>query len=583
MEPTTPEGPYEAQPDSVAHEQSGAALLEIVDFIETLRNHRDRNLGLEARDLGIVLHLVRNHLTGRLTTMSSLATASGLSYGTAFRSIEAMIATGLIVKREKTATGKSYSLHPSSDLLKRWQRFAGVVRGAAAGMHHQASPQIQRTPESELARIIPAPTVLARKLVLPRGLRLLVHADPTFMAMNALKRQFEMILGLPIQSRALSIDRLRDEIVRNSERSASAYDIVACDLPWFGEMVSEGRLRPLDDLITKSSMDVADFLPDAVISARRRGAQYGVPLLSTAELLVYRRDLLAAAGVEPPRTTAETLAAARAVHRPEEGRYGIAWNAARGTALGHTFIVLMAAHGQPIVNLAPIADGFAAEDVTAEHLHAMFASEAAVAAADYLRELLSVSPPGILTMTWYDRARAYASGQTGLAYAHTLLAHLFERDPKSPAHGQTGYLPQPSGLGARPISPLGGYALAIPANLTAARVEPVWAALEMLTSREAAKLYITHGSLASPRHSVNRDPEVRAISPLISMVDEIARAGILRAWPRPPVPGISGLITIAGEEIHAMLSGHKSRDRALKDAQMRADAAMRQRNAYGGP
>jgi multiple sugar transport system substrate-binding protein len=86
---------------------------------------------------------------------------------------------------------------------------------------------------------------------------------------------------------------------------------------------------------------------------------------------------------------------------------------------------------------------------------------------------------------------------------------------------------------------------------------------------------MANGSLASPRFSVNRDPEVQALSPVIGVVDAIARKGVLRAWPRPPVPGISALITIAGEEIHDMLSGVKSRSVALATAQSRAEAVMR--------
>lgn len=66
--------------------------------------------------------------TSRLTTMSSLAAASGLSYGTAFRAIEGLVANSLIVRRSRTATGRSFSLHPSSELLRRWQLFAGHTR-----------------------------------------------------------------------------------------------------------------------------------------------------------------------------------------------------------------------------------------------------------------------------------------------------------------------------------------------------------------------------------------------------------------------------------------------------------------------
>lgn len=570
-----PEGPYEAEGRPRVQLASNAAMLQTIEFIDALRGKSSDILVIEPRDLGVVLHLMRNHVSGRLTTMSSLATASGLSYGTAFRAIEGLVEDGLIVRRPRTTTGRSFSMHPSSELLRRWQLFNGHTHRLIEQMTGRGAQPV-RKPADNMSAVIAPPTVLESKLALPRGLRLLVHADPTFMAMNALKQQFEMILGVPIQSKALSIDRLRAEIVQNEQRSVSAYDLIACDLPWFGDMVRRNRLRPLDDLIAGSEMNMADFLPDAVASARRRGRQYGVPLLSTAELLVYRTDLLTEAGLVPPRTTAETLAVARALHAPEQGRFGIAWNGGRGTALGHTFMVAMAAHGQPIVNLGRTPDGFLPEDITEEHLRPMFDSEAAQAAADYLTELLPVSPPNILTMTWYDRARAYAGGHAALAYAHTLLVNLFERDPASPAYGKTGYVPQPTGLSGKPISPLGGYALAIPGNIAEERVAPAWAALTALTSAGAAKLFMANGSLASPRFSVNRDPEVQALSPVIGIVDAIARQGVLRAWPRPPVPGISALIGIAGEEIHDMLSGQKSRAAALAAAQSRAETVMRE-------
>ena len=50
------------------------------------------------------------------------------------------------------------------------------------------------------------------------GLRILVHGDPTFMVMEGLKRQFEQIVGTTIHQRAFSIDRLREEALRNAER-----------------------------------------------------------------------------------------------------------------------------------------------------------------------------------------------------------------------------------------------------------------------------------------------------------------------------------------------------------------------------
>jgi multiple sugar transport system substrate-binding protein len=119
---------------------------------------------------------------------------------------------------------------------------------------------------------------------------------------------------------------------------------------------------------------------------------------------------------------------------------------------------------------------------------------------------------------------------------------------------------------------MGGYSLAIPANIAANRIGEVWRALQAFTTASATKLYLANGSLASPRTSVSRDPEVAALSPLISAIDEMAGKGYMRMWPRPPVPGIADLIAIAGEEIHDVLSGTKTMREALSTAQGRAES-----------
>ena len=397
------------------------------------------------------------------------------------------------------------------------------------------------------------------------------------MAMLNLKRQFEMIMGTSIESRAHSIDRLRAELIANTQRAVSRYDIVAVDLPWFGEMAEEQRLLPLDELIAETDFDQSDIYPDALASSSWHGAQYGVPIMVSGEILVYRKDMLAAAGLEPPRTVEQTLSIARALHDPKAGVAGISWNGGRGTPLGHTYMMIMSAFGQPIIDLRPTDDGYDAENIRPENMRPMFLSDAAFQTVEYLLDLLAVSPPGILQMTWYDRARSYANGSAAMAYSHSILAPIHESDQSSPAHLCTGYAPHPAGPNGRPIVPMGGYSLAIPANIAANRISEVWRALQTLTTASATKLYLANGSLASPRTSVSRDPEVAALSPLISAVDEMARQGYLRMWPRPPVPGITDLIAIAGAEIHDILTGHKTIREGLSSAQAHAEKVLNSR------
>ena len=407
-----------------------------------------------------------------------------------------------------------------------------------------------------------------------------MHADPTFVAMTSLKRQLEMMLGVPITSRALSIDRLHAAIEQNSRLKVSDYDIVACDFPWFGEMAEQERFLPLDGMMRDSDMDLNDFYPDALATSRFGGVQFGIPVLATAELLVYRRDLLLDAGVAPPRNMAATVDAARRLHNPARGVAGIAWNGGRGTPVGHTFMMLLGAYGRAILDLRPTNSGFDAERVSGEQMRPTFLSPEAAGTVEYMRELLQYSPPHILRMAWWDRASAYAQGRAAMAYSHSLLAPLYELDTRSVAYRKSGYLPHPPGPAGRPVVPMGGYALAIPARISPVRIGPVWTALRALTSASASKLYLINGSLASPRVSVSQDPEVQALSPLIATIDEMSRRGLVRMWPRPPVPGMAEIIAIAGDEIHDALSGEKSIDAALRGAQERADRVMRARGHY---
>lgn len=583
-----PEGPFESADHRQIRSVSGEEFTLFLDFIEALGSEADQVLSLKRGydETRLITTLLRNHLQGKLTTTSLLAKASGLGYGTAIRAIGAIEDRGLLIRRPRTRTGKSFSLHPSDKLIAEWQEYARRVRGAIGSTLGMGAARRGGLSDYFFGSsygdsgTIPPPPPMSPRLALQSDLRILVHADPTFMAMNVLKRQFEGQFGIGISSRALSIDRLREEILSNAGRRTSLYDIVACDLPWFGELAEKRILMPINDLIRNSGTDLADFHKVALASARHRGIQYGLPVQTTPELLCVRRDLCDAAGIGVPHTIQDTLDAARKLHSRAQGRSGIAWNAARGTPLGHTFMFVMGAMGQPFLNLAPDGEGFDAEWLEGENFRPMLRSDAAYAAAGYLRELMDFSPVSILSMSWYERARAYADGIVAMAYCATLLAPLFELKTDSPACGATDYLPHPYGPGGRPIAPVGGYALAIPSNVEPDRIGSIWMALQSLTSREAIKLYIENGSLVSPRFSVSMDPEIRRISPLISIVDGMARTGILQYWPRPPVPEITDLIAIIGAEIHDMLQGAISVDQALGNAQNRADALMRARGHY---
>ena len=553
--------------------------LPLLMFVEDLCEEMEGTIELFSADphLRMALHLLRCHFEGKTVTQTSLIGASHVPYATATRRLRAMVEAGLIESRPRTATGKSFSLHPSPALLEAWAQMGERIQRLAASRLGASV----LTPEAEdyfyggsylKARSIPPLAALPEPLRLAGGLRVLAHGDPTFMVMENLKRHFETVLGQSIHQRAFSIDRLREEALRNAERPASRYDIIAVDLPWIGEFVEKGVLMPLDAVLDVAALDPADFHTAGWMATHWGGRPYGVPAQTTPELLFYRKDLFAEAGLEPPATTDDLLRAAAALHDPAHGRHGIAWNAARGTALGHTVLMTFADFGQPILDLPPRAGGFDDADLATGDHRPTIDTPAGLAAAEFLLALLDFSPPDILSMSWYERVRPYATGTVAMAYGYTLLAPYFELDTTSPACGQTGYLPHPPCPGERPVAPVGGYALCIPANLAPERRAGAAQALQVFTSPEAQKLYVQNGSRTNPRYTVAADPDVRRASAIFEAVDGMSWRDELQVWPRPPVPQISEIIRICGEEFHDMLRGLQSPRETLRAAQRRADA-----------
>ena len=556
-------------------------MLQILSFLDKFGDELEDTIALFAPNpyFRMTLHLIRGHLEAKVVTPTSLIGASRVPYATANRRLKEMIDADLIERRPRTSSGKSFSLHPSEKLIDQWMQLSSRVKRLSetsfGGAEADAETEDYFFGGSYMAaQSIPPIQVLREPIKVKGGLRVLVHGDPTFMVMDALKRQFEQAIGTQIHQRAFSIDRLREEAMRNAQRNTSLYDIIAVDLPWIGGFADANVLMPLDEAMDIARLDPADFHTAGWKAAHWGGRPYGVPAQTTPEVLFYRTDLFQQAGLEPPRTTDALLEAAAAFHDPTKGRYGIGWNAARGTALGHTVLMTMADFGQPVLDLAEIAGGFETDDLASRDYHPTIDTEGGLRAAEFLLRLLEFSPPDILSMSWYERVRPYATGRIAMAYGYTLLAPFFELDESSPAHGNTGYLPHPAGPGARSVAPVGGYVMGIPANLPADRVRDAVEALLVFTSPEAQKMYVQNGSRTNPRYSVGADPEVRRLSPIFEAVDTMSWHDELQFWPRPPVPEITDIIQICGEEFHDMLRGIATPREALRQAQARAEAII---------
>jgi multiple sugar transport system substrate-binding protein len=142
------------------------------------------------------------------------------------------------------------------------------------------------------------------------------------------------------------------------------------------------------------------------------------------------------------------------------------------------------------------------------------------------------------------------------------------------------YLQQPRGPSGASNNPIGGFLLCIPTNLPEERVQLAFEGVAWMTSPEAMKANVQNGFPVAPRFSVSADPEAARTSPIVSVVDRLAKRDLLKAWPRPPVPEYRSIEAILGEEIHRALRGEVSDKEALANAQSAIDRLMREAGYY---
>lgn len=548
-------------------------ILAILRFLEETRTPGLHALGVEARDplWMMTIALLRRYYSKQRITISSLAQSSGTAHATAIRHIDRMIDAGLLVRARDRREPKLVFIEPTEELLRNFGDYCRLFKtkiGGAFGLDQRNSEDFVFGGAHLAARIIPPPSKPSPPLGIEGPLRLLLANEPTLHVLKRMRPEISAFLNMPIEIDLLEYEDLNTEVIENGRLASSKYDLIAVDAPWLGRMALEEIILPLDDEIQRSRLNPFDFYTAAWEAARCNGRHWGLLIAPTVELLLYRKDVLDRYGLEPPRAADDVIAVARRAHDPDRGFYGIAWNAAAGQPLGQTFIQIMAAFGSPPVSLNQYGAGYDL-DTPWDHLRPTLDNPAGQRTLEYLIELAEVSPPNISVMDWNARTTAYRLGQTAMAYEWSGRTMDFEGNPDSPACGNTGYLPHPALNGDPGVSPMGGWLLGIPANISPGRKHGVWRALQWLASPEITKCLIQNGSPARFLHSLSADPEVPRLLPGLDMVDALQRRGLLQVWPRPPIPYITTLMRIVGQEVHDVIWGGASAKNVLARAENR--------------
>ncbi|HET6740793.1 MAG TPA: ABC transporter substrate-binding protein [Kribbella sp.] len=127
-------------------------------------------------------------------------------------------------------------------------------------------------------------------------------------------------LGITIQRETVPGDTLIQKVLQQAS-SKTLPDVLMLDNPDVQQIAATGALAPLNDM----GLNADGVIKGMVDATSYQGKLYGLAPVTNTIALFYNKDMLAEAGVQPPKTWDELKAAAKKLTKP--GRYGMAFNA----------------------------------------------------------------------------------------------------------------------------------------------------------------------------------------------------------------------------------------------------------------
>ncbi len=279
---------------------------------------------------------------------------------------------------------------------------------------------------------------------------------------------------------------------RNSVRSKEGqFDILAMNSAWLAEFYHGGFLTPLTEIDPgyKTDPQVISFDDTAYWDARTKtnnaktGLPYGVPINGNIQVLFYRSDLYAKAGLKAPQTFEELAAAAAKLHSPP-GVYGMVQRGARSASdISYDWMPYL--HGYN--------GGIFRDEKAGDFTVTINSPEAKKALDIYVQMATKSGPPNPGS---YGQAQVITALVTGKAANATPVVAAWPQldDPtKSAVVGKVDVAPVPHGPGGKSTPTLGHFIGAVPKNIPKERQVAALAFLRWFAGLEAQTLYAKSG------------------------------------------------------------------------------------------
>ncbi len=364
---------------------------------------------------------------------------------------------------------------------------------------------------------------------------------------------------------------LREQVTSDTATGGGQYDVINIGMqeaPIWGEA---GWIEPLN---FSDAYDLEDILPAMREGLSHDGQLYAAPFYGESSMVMYRKDLADAAGVEIKDNDSwdNIKAAAAAMHDPDNGIYGACLRGKPGWGDNAAFITT-------------VANSFGARWFDEEMKPQLDSPEWNAAVNFYVDLLSSYGPPGSEGNSFNEILALFNEGKCGLWIDATIAASFLE-DPNV-AYAQSPNAGNPVGANW-----LWAWAMAIPAG--SPNAEEAAKFIEWATSKEYVQAVGNHpefgwGSVPTgQRASTYEIPEFLAVAKFADAEMKAIDSAAPGATDLKPYVGVQFVAipefpeigSAFGQEMAAALSGAKSVEDALEAAQDNADSIMQEAGYY---
>ena len=315
------------------------------------------------------------------------------------------------------------------------------------------------------------------------------------------------------------------------------------------QLMNDGLVRPLNDLVAKYGQNIPDNLKITI-----NGNVMAIAFMANSQHLFSRTDILAKVGINSvPATYDEVVAAAKAIRAAGIMEYPIVMNMKTGWNVGESFNLAFLAHGGEFFK-----PGTAEPTVN---------GPAGVAALETLKALVEYAHPDHLTQASNETQATWEAGNAALG-----IMWGSRGAPILDDEGSTEEVTSNTVLSAAPSVEPGGVpgatlwwdGFTISSNVSDAEAEATFAALA--------------SALNADMVAANNDDAVWLLDGFkpgaaAAGVSATAQGG---AAPYPMLPQIGLLHNALGAELSDFLQGNESAEKALADVEAAYSAAAKE-------